>query len=117
MQEVDSILEKLDNDGDIVEIRIAIADLIIDQLRRVRGSFGYLEKFFFASAIAAFAFNIGSRYQPTNSWLRLCLVDLEKALEPAEQWDENYAPQDAQLESLTCDQLMDDIETMRKSGL
>ncbi len=41
MQEVDSILEKLDNDGDIVEIRIAIADLIIDQLRRVRGSFGY----------------------------------------------------------------------------
>lgn len=116
MHDIDSILEKLDENGDIGDIRRAIADLIVDRLQKVRNSLGYWEKAYFANAIAALAWNTNSSSQPTTSWLRLCLVNLEKAHVPAEQRNENYTPRDSQLDSLTFDQLMNAIVEVRSGG-
>lgn len=72
MREVDAILERIDRKADIGEIRNDMADLLSDQLQRVRDRLRYWEKAHFANAIVALAWNIRARHQPTTSWLRLC---------------------------------------------
>jgi hypothetical protein len=112
MREVNAILRRLDANEDIDGIRLDIATLIADQLRRKRESLGYWEKAHFANAIAALAWNINSRHQPTASRLRLCLVNLEKALLPADQRNENYTQKTNQRDALTYEQLMDAVEML-----
>ena len=109
MKEIDAIFDKIDQEGDIREIRYAIADLIVNRLNKVRNSLGYWEKVHLASAIATLAQNINLPHQPTTFWLRVCLVNIEKALVPPNQRNENYVPKDRQLDSLTFDQLMSAI--------
>jgi len=116
MNDIDSILEKLDQDGNIRYVRNAISELIVDRLQKVRDAFGYWEKVHFANAIAALAWNTNSSFQPATSWLRLCLVNVEKALVPAEQRNENYTPRDSHLDSLTYDQLMNAIVEVRSGN-
>jgi hypothetical protein len=53
MHDIDSILEKLNEDANIGEIRNTIADLIVDHLQKVRSSLGYWEKTHFTNAIVA----------------------------------------------------------------
>lgn len=113
---VDLILRQIDENGDIAQIRCAILDLIAQELQALKGSFGYWEKACLANAIAALAWNIYSRHQPTTVWLRLCLVNVEKARVPAEERDEHYTLRDKQLEALTFQQLAEDIESLRKIG-
>lgn len=112
MEQVDAILRRIDANEDLGGIRLDIVDLIADQLQRKRQSLGYWEKAHFAHAISALGWNLNARYQPTTSWLRLCLVDLEKALVPADQRNENYTPRDAQLDALTYEQLMQAVEAL-----
>lgn len=116
MKDVDAILKRLNDQGDLGEIRLDIADLIADRLHRVRKSLGYWEKAYFNNAIDALSRNINSRYQPTTSWLRHCLVNLEKALVPADRRNENCAPQNVQLDALTFEQLAEALDTVRYSG-
>jgi|SRR5882762_2527491 len=115
MREVDSLLKRLNNQGDLDEIRLDIADFITDRLRRVR-SLGYWEKAHFFNAIAALSRNINSSYQPTTSWLRRCLVHLEKAVLPADQRNENYTPRYAHFDALTFEQLAEALDMVRYSG-
>lgn len=116
MQEVDAILKRLNDQGDLGEIRLDIADLIADRLNQVRGSLGYWEKAHFANAIASLSRNINSRHQPTTSWLRHCLVNLEKALVPADQWNENYTPKNAELDAITFELLAEALDMVRYGG-
>jgi hypothetical protein len=116
MREVEAIRRRLDGNGDIGEIRNDIAELIADQLGRAGETIGYWEKAHFANAIATLARNIHSTHQPTVSWLRLCLVNVEKALVPADRRDENYTPKDHQLDALTFQQLTEALEMVRGSG-
>ncbi len=112
MEEVNAILRKLDHNGDIGEIRSEIADLIAQCLQQAQGALGYWEKVHFVGAIAAFGSNIDLG-QPTQLWLRLCLLNLEKAFVPAEQRNEDYAPRDDQIDALTFEQLMEMLEAVR----
>ena len=106
MNDIDSIYGKLDQGGEVGDIRSDIVDLIVD---RLQDSLGYWEKLYFANAIAALAWNKSSSGQLPDSWLRLCLFNVEMALVPAEQRNEDYIPKDNQFDSLTYDQLMDAI--------
>jgi hypothetical protein len=112
VREIDALFQGLTANDEIGGIRLDIANLIADQLRRKRKSLGYWEKAHFANAIAALGWNISARRQPTTSWLRLCLVNLEKALVPGAQRNENYAPHNDQLDALTYDQLLEAIEML-----
>jgi hypothetical protein len=108
---VDSILQKLDKGGDIKKIRGEIADLIFEHLQLVQKSLGYWEKMYFAYAINALAWNINSSHEP--SWLRLCLVSLEKAFIPAAERNEKYSRLEKQIDTMTYVQLMEGIESIR----
>ncbi len=112
MEQVDAILQRLNANEDLGGIRLDIADLIAEQLQRKRDSLGYWEKAHFAHAIAALGWNMNAEHQPTTAWLRLCLVDLEKALVPANQRNEHYTPRDEQLDALTYEQLIHAIEML-----
>jgi hypothetical protein len=112
MQKIESLLQQLDGDYDLKDLRNAISDLIVNHIQALKDSLGYWEKTHFANAIAAFALNMNSLHQPTTAWLRLCLVDLEKVLVPESQRNESYMLQDEQLESLTYEHLIETIETV-----
>lgn len=116
MQEVDALLKRLNDQGDLGEIRLDIADLIADRLNQMRESLGYWEKAHFANAISSLSRNINSRHQPTTSWLRHCLVNLEKALVHADERNENYTPQNAELDVLTFEQLVEALDMVRYGG-
>ncbi|MHB8123757.1 MAG: hypothetical protein ACYDG4_16590 [Desulfuromonadaceae bacterium] len=116
IKDVDSILNELDKYGDIKKARIAIADLIDHHLHALQNSLGYWEKTHFANAIACLAWNIGSRHQPSIAWLRLCIVNIKKALVSAEQRNENYTPQDKQIEALSYEEFIEDVKLLRQRG-
>jgi hypothetical protein len=81
VEEIDAIFQRLNEDDDIGGIRNDIADLISQYLHEMQETLGYWEKLYFAGAIAALSAN--KAVQPTPIWLRLCLVNLEKAFVPA----------------------------------
>jgi hypothetical protein len=113
MQDIDSILQKLENEGDVKDIRKAIADLIIDRLKSTKDSFGYWEKFCFANAIINLNSNINLLHQPRTFLFRICLYNLEKAFIPATERDESYTRRDKQIDSLTYEQFMEELESIR----
>jgi hypothetical protein len=106
-----ALFDRIDTDNDLDALRIDIADAIAHGLRETRDEFGYWEKIHFAQAISAFAWNINSGRDST-SWLRLCLVNLERAFAPRDGRIEDYAPRNAQIETLTFEQLMDGVRTL-----
>lgn len=116
MQKIESLLQQLDGNCDPKDVRHAVANLIVTNLQAMKDSLGYWETTHFANAIAALALNMNSLRQPTTAWLRLCLVDLEKVLVPESQRNENHLLKDKQLESLTYEQLMETLESVRKYG-
>jgi hypothetical protein len=116
MHKIESLLQQLDGNCDPKEAKHAVADLIVTNLQAMKDSLGYWETTHFANAIAALSLNMNSLRQPTTAWLRLCLVDLEKVLVPESQRNENYLLKDKQLESLTYEQLMETLESVRKHG-
>jgi hypothetical protein len=59
MEDINSIIERLDKGWDVKEARRAVADLIVEYMQSAQGSFGYWEKFHFANAISALAWNKG----------------------------------------------------------
>ncbi len=60
--------------------RIKIIGLISRELARLNTSMSDWQKIQFSNAIGALLMNVMSFEQPTVAWLRLCLVDVEKAL-------------------------------------
>ncbi len=111
---VDSILQKLNKGSDIQKIRSEIADLILEHLELVKKSLGYLKKMYFAYAISALAWNINSSHKPPlDSWLRVCLVSLENAFIAPEQWSANEPARNSQFDAITFDQLIEAITEIR----
>lgn len=114
IEDVDSIFQKLDTGEDINKIRGKIADLIFNYLQLMEKPLGYWEKMYFANSIVALAWNINSSHQPPpDSWLRLCLVNLEQAFVPREQRNENYTPRNSQIDSITFERLIEAIKEIR----
>jgi hypothetical protein len=116
MNEIDEIFEKMDSSQIDNEIRISIADLILKNIELKKESLGAWEKSFFAQSISNLATNITSSFQPTDSWLRLSLVNLEKALVPIEERNEEFAKRVNQVDSISYQMLVDATSSI-KDGL
>ena len=112
LQEIDRLFERLDQNQNIDQIRLDIADLIAKCLNKKRDTFGYWEKAHMANAIAFLALNVASSSQSTTSWLRASLVNIEKAFVLKDQRSESYTRKDNRLDLLTFDQLLDDIRKL-----
>src|SRR4051812_15531777 len=101
--------------GDATEIpylRRAIADLILDQLRELQKFPMHWDKSHFANAVAALGMNIHSLQQPTEAWLRLSLVDLQKAIR-AIQPHAPYPDKNRHLNTVTLEELITIVESLR----
>lgn len=108
---IDSIFEKLATGVSAQEIRRDIAELIRNCLEQMRDSLGYWEKEHFLFAISALAWNRSPpQEEPTDIWLRLCLVSLEKAFTPKDERGEEQGSNDAAIEDLTYEQLVRNLE-------
>ncbi len=114
MSEIDNLFEKV-NEGPISnELRLSIADTILAHIDKCKDSLGSWEKELFAQSLSALAMNISAKNEPTDSWLRLCLVALEKALVPKNERNEEYTKRDEQVESITYDMLVGAIDELKK---
>ncbi|MDD2903540.1 MAG: type II toxin-antitoxin system VapC family toxin [Syntrophales bacterium] len=113
MHDIDSIIQMIEDGGDIKEAQKAIIDLIISGLKSVKDSLGYWEKLRFANAIIALSSNINLRGHPKTLGLRLCINNLAMAFIPASERNETYARQDSHIDSITYEQLMEAIKSLR----
>jgi hypothetical protein len=97
---------------DLASIRCEIIELLYIGLTAKEHSMDDWEKTHFSNAIGALSLNIHSPRQPTYSWLRLCLVDLERALAPAHLRIANYQSPDASMRDVKCELLMAAVESL-----
>ena len=113
MQDTNSIFEQINDDNcNLNEIRISILDLISNKLINLKSTLDTWELLFFSDAISDIAVNINHNKQPTKSWLKASLHNIEKALTPAEQRDERINLND---KTHTHESLLNRIETLRLS--
>jgi len=121
MEEIDKLFDRIDKDPHVDQIRLDIADLIAKCLNSMRDSFGYWEKVHMANAIAWLVRNANAslQYQTayTTSWLRLSLVNVEKALVPPDRRSADYMLRDQTLDALTFDHLLEDIRKLGATSI
>ena len=115
MEEIDILFARLDQDQNIDQIRLDIADLIWKCLINKRDTFGYWEKVHLANAIGLLARNVLFLRQSSTFLLRLSLINVKMALVPPAQGSEGLAGSDDKLDSLTFDQLVDDVRKLGSS--
>jgi hypothetical protein len=93
MKPFDSLYRQVNDLDNIPAFRVQLVELIFQHLHRLGNALDDWEKDHFGNAIDALGLNVNSKQQPTNVWLRLCLIDLEKALTPKElRNDRNFRP-------------------------
>jgi hypothetical protein len=112
VEKIQSILKKLETEGNIASVRTEILDLILECLEAKKDTLGDWERTHFSNAIGALGLNIHSVQQPTIAWLRLCLIDLEKAMAPANQRDPKFRSPDPSMRDVTFEQLMGAVDSI-----
>lgn len=111
MQDTNSIFEQInDADCNLDEIRISILDLISNKLTNLKDSFGTWEMLFLSEAILDISNNIKHNEQPTKSWLKSSLHNIEKALTPVTQRNEQI---NLKSETHTYESLLSRIKVLR----
>jgi len=112
MDNIHSLIERVDRDSDLDKLRLDIANTVAAGLVDSRDSFGYWEKAHFARAISALAWNVSISRRQATSWLKLCLASLELAYTPKEKRYEDYTPRCEPIEALTFEDLAADVRTL-----
>jgi hypothetical protein len=90
MQTFDSLYRQVNDLDNIPAFRVQLVEMIFQHLHPLKDALDDWEKDHFGYAIVALGMNVNSKQQPTNAWLRLCLIDLEKVLMPKEQRNDRY---------------------------
>jgi hypothetical protein len=111
MHGIDKIARQLNDDSNLQYVRRAIATLMLDQLYSLQAMPRRWEKVHFANAVAALAMNVHAIQQPTAVWLRLCLVDLRKAIESI-QSNAPFTARDQYLDTMTLEELIAAVEAL-----
>jgi hypothetical protein len=94
-------------------LRAEILDLIVAVLDERKDQLGYWEKCHIGGALNALSTNLGRGDPASRLWLNLCMVNLDKALVPADQRDEGYAPRYKAIAQITHAQLLEAAEILR----
>jgi hypothetical protein len=118
MQTFDSLLLQLNDLQNISALRVELVLLIFQNLYLLKDSLDDWEKDHFGNAISSLALNVNSMQQPTNAWLRLCLIDLEKALTPKGERNERSFRPGTDVADRSYDQLAATLDSLgQKIGL
>jgi len=110
-QELAEVANKLDDGSNLLDVRLSIARLMLGQLHALLATPTYWESSHFANAVAALGMNIHALQQPTRSWLRLCLIDLRKAIESI-QPDVSYIAHHQHRDAVAIEELITTIEAL-----
>ena len=113
MERIETLVERINNESVTGEIRTEIAELIREQIELHKESLGTWEKTYFALSISSLATNLNAQFQPTEFWLRYCLVSLEKALVPAIERSPESNDPDETVDWITYDLLIEAVESLR----
>lgn len=106
------IRKQIDRRADLASVRGQLIGLLFESLKAKEHALEDWEKTHFSNAIGALALNIHSPNQPTFSWLRLSLADLERAIAPPERRIANYRSPDPSMRDVTYSQLMGAVESL-----
>jgi hypothetical protein len=118
VEKINALLGKLDaEDSDVPALRTEILSLILECLSTRESMFEDWEKTHFSNAIGALGLNIHSLPQPTVAWLRLALIDLQRAMASAPERDPNFRSPDPSLRDVTYPQLRGALEALRREIL
>jgi hypothetical protein len=112
MRQLNDILRLLEDGANLPLVRRAVLDLILHQLHALQAVPMHWEKAHFANAVAALGMNIHSIYQPTDAWLRLALVDFQKAV-LAIKPETPYRELNRHLDMITLEELIATVETLK----
>jgi hypothetical protein len=114
MEPFDSLYRQVNDLDNIPAFRVQLVGLIFQHLHRLGNALDNWEKDHFSDAIVALGLNVNSKQQPTNVWLRLCLIDLEKALTPKElRNDRNFRPAPSAVDR-SYDELVEKLDSINQ---
>lgn len=102
----DALSAWLDREDIDKDFRYEIGALIIEILEEMRDTLGYWEKLNIARSIDALGWNTYAITQPTNSWLRLCLISLRRAIAPRDDSKEEFTRRADDIDEFSCEQLL-----------
>jgi len=94
-------------------LRREILEEIVRCLELKKDTLGTWEKTLFAQSLAYLSINAASSYQRTSSWLRLCLVCLEKAMVPRRERNADYTVDFETIDSMNYEFLVAEAEKIR----
>lgn len=80
MDQIQSLIARVDQRDNLGDIRLEIIDVITHYLEQNKASLGYWELTHLTNALGSLSMNISASRQPTYGGLRLCLFDVEKAI-------------------------------------
>jgi hypothetical protein len=111
MHTINELMSRLDDPVSLTIVRRQIANLMLGYLHSLQKTPRHWERAHLGHAVAALGMNIQSIGQPSHAWLRLCLIDLAKAIEYV-QPDTPYREHDRNCDVVTIEELITSIEAM-----
>ncbi len=114
METLQFLLRQIDDPNNVLAVRTAIIQLIRQLLNDRQDSLDEWEKAHLTNAINALGVSVEGGDQSQNTWLRLCLADLAKALTPSEQRGDFILDRPVAVESMTHETLMQALESVTR---
>ncbi len=111
MQAINDLLDRLDDPGSLSAVRHEITGLMLTYLRSLQKEPRHWEKAHMGHAVASLGMNIQSVKQPSHAWLRLCLIDLAKAIDYI-QPNTPYRERERNFDVVTLEELITSVEAM-----
>ena len=108
------IQEQITQQAEVASIRAAILKLLRHSIDVRKNTLQDRESEHFSDAITALAMNMQAVVQPSYSWLRLCLVDLEKAIASTALHDRNHRSPDSSERDANYANLMNAVATLER---
>ena len=113
MNQLDTCLQKVIRgqvDGDL---KIEVADKILELLEQERATLGTREKTLFVEAVKALSSSIGTSYQCDEVGMRHCLMTLRKALTTEYDPYDSYTDEDAEKAEISYDMLVTTVKMIK----
>ena len=113
MPHVNELYQKILEGPINANLRRQILEEIVRCLELKKDTLGTWEKTLFAQSLAYLSIDAASTYQRTSSWLKLCLVCLEKVMIPRGERNADYTVDSEVIDSMNYEFLVKEAEKIR----
>lgn len=113
MKQLDDLHEKISNGQIDLDLRNAITDRIVEFIEQNKASLGMWEKFHLGQSISALGTTNSSDDQPLDTWFKLSLLSLEKAMVPEDERGKENEDIDEKVGSVTYEMLVGALNELK----